>query len=294
MNSRVYYCGRILAAALILSLVPMACGTNIQSVVTNIETGPIQTVDIRVPLPEESSTSVELNLEFIVGDLKLSPGASDHLASGTATFNAVDFEPKITVNGTATTVSQGKLKVGDIPVFQDDFKNQWDLQLANTPMSLNINTGPYSGNLELGGLSLQKLVISEVGSSVNIAFSTLNQVEMSSFTYNTGGSTMVLKGLANANFEEMKFNAGAGDYTLSFDGELQRDASVTIDAGVSTVNIIVPSGTNAKVSFDGGLSSVNPEGGWAQVGDVYTLSGSGPTITITVKMGVGTLNLKTE
>jgi hypothetical protein len=105
---------------------------------------------------------------------------------------------------------------------------------------------------------------------------------------------MLLKGLANANFERMIFTSGAGDYTLSFDGDLQRDAIVAIDSGVSTMNIIFPADANALLSFEGGLSSVNPEGGWEQNGDVYTLSGSGPTITISVKMGMGTLNLSTE
>lgn len=85
-----------------------------------------------------------------------------------------------------------------------------------------------------------------------------------------------------------------GDYTLSFDGNLQRDASVTIESGVSTVNIVVPQGVSAQVTFEGGLTSVAPEGGWEKNGDTYKLSSSGPTINIAVKMGMGTLNLKTE
>jgi hypothetical protein len=172
--------------------------------------------------------------------------------------------------------------------------NRMDVQIADTPMSLNIKAGPYSGNFELGGLSLEKLAIDEVGSAVTAAFSKPNQVEMSSFTYSTGGSTILLKGLANANFEQMTFTSGAGDYTLSFDGELQRDASVTIDSGLGTVNIIVPEGTSARVSFEGGLSTIKATGGWVENDKVYTLFGSGPGITITVKMGLGTLNLKTE
>jgi hypothetical protein len=55
-----------------------------------------------------------------------------------------------------------------------------------------------------------------------------------------------LKGLANANFEQMSFTSGAGDYTLSFNGDLQRDASVTIDSGFGTVNIIVPEGDDCQ------------------------------------------------
>lgn len=117
---------------------------------------------------------------------------------------------------------------------------------------------------------------------------------MSSFTFSTGGSSMELKGLANANFERMNFSSGAGTYTLSFDGELQRDASVMIDTGASTVNIIVPEGVNARLTYEGGLSSVDAGAGWVKNGNIYTLSGSGPTITITTKIGVGILNLKTE
>ena len=294
MNNHTSKRNCILAAALVLALVTMACGANINLPVTQIKTGPTQTVDIQVPMPEEPSTVVELNLEFLAGELKMAPRASGYLASGTAIFNAADLEPKVEASGSSYTLRSGNLKIEGIPNFQDDIKNEWDLQLANTPMSLNIKAGAYNGSFELGGLSLEKLAISEGGSDLTGTFSEPNHVEMSSFTFSTGGSSVELKGLANANFAQMTFNSGAGDYTLSFDGDLQRNASVTIDAGVGTVNIIVPQGVNAQLTFDGGLSTVNTNGGWAQNGNLYTLSGSGPTITITVKMGAGTLNLETE
>ena len=284
---------RILTAALVLALVSLACGINLKSPVTQIKTGPTQTVDIQVPLPE-ASTGVELNLEFVAGELNLSPGAIGSLAVGTATFNVTDFEPIVEAAGSSYTLRSGDLEIEGVPVTSGDVKNEWDLQLANIPMSLEIQAGAYSGKFELGGLSLEKLAISEGGSDLTGSFSEPNRVQMSSFTFSTGGSSVELKGLANANFAQMTFTSGAGDYTLSFDGDLQRDANVMIDSGVSTMNIIIPEGVNARVSFDGGLSSVNAEGGWEQNGEVYTLSGSGPTITITVKMGVGTLNLKTE
>ena len=294
MNNRTSNRIRILAAALVLALVAMACSININLPVTKIKTGPTQTVEIQVPMPAEPSTGVGLNLEFVAGELKLAPGASGSLASGTATFNAVDFEPKVEAAGSSYTLRSGDMKIEGIPNFKDDLKNEWDLQLANTPMSLTIQAGAYTGSFELGGLSLEKLMISEGGSDFTGSFSEPNHVEMSSFTFSTGGSKVKLKGLANANFEQMTFSSGAGDYILSFDGELQRDASVTIDSGLGTVNIIVPEGVNAQVTFEGGLTTINKAGGWGQNGNVYTLSGAGPTITITVKMGAGTLNLKTE
>jgi len=289
MNKRI---NRILAAALIMSFVTMACGISLP--VTQIKTGSIQGVEIQVPMPEEASTGVELNLEFVAGDLKLAPGANGYLASGKATFNAVDFGPKVEATGSSYTLRQGDLEIEGVPVAQEDLINEWDLQLANTPMSLNIQAGAYNGNFELGGLSLEELTISEGGSDLKCKFSEPNLVEMSSFTFYTGGSSLELKGLANANFAQMYFNAGAGDYTLSFDGNLQRDVAVMIDAGVGTVNLIIPEDVNTKLAFEGGLTTINIDGAWSQNGNNYTISGNGPGLTIMVKMGAGTLNLKTE
>ena len=285
---------RIFAAAAVLALVTLACGFNINLPTTRIKTGQVQTLDIRIPLPADSSTGAELNLEFMAGEMKLAPGAGDTLASGTATFNVAEFEPKVEGSGPSYTLRQPDFKIEGIPNFSNDVRNEWDLQLANTPMSLNIKAGAYKGTFELGDLSLEKLAISDGAAEVTAAFTKPNRVEMSSFTYSTGTSRVSLKGLANANFQQMTFTSGAGDYTLSFDGDLQRDAAVTVESGAGTVNIIVPEGANAQVTFDSGLSKVTTAGSWAQDGKLYTLSGSGPTITITVKMGAGTLNLKTE
>jgi hypothetical protein len=284
---------RNLAGILLLALVTMACGVKLKSPLSEIKPGPSQTVDVEIPYTEQS-TGIVLNLDFIAGDLKLAPGSNDQIVSGTAIYNAVELEPIIDENGSSYTLKAGNMKIEGMPVCPDDVTNSWDLKLANIPMSLNLVAGAYNGNLELGGLSLEKLSISEVGSTETVNFSKPNQVEMSSLTFSTGGSTLIMKGLANANFAQMDFNSGAGDYTLSFDGDLQRDASVIIKTGAATLTIIVPAGVNSQITYNGGLSSVNVEGGWTQNENIYNLSGSGPTITITVDLGLGTLNLKTK
>lgn len=293
-NNHIRQSASLLAAVLVVALAASACGNMLP--VTKIQTGPTQTVDIKIPLPGDSSISSELHLEFLTGELKLSPetSPSGYLVSGGATFNAANFEPQIDSVGAVYRVRQGNGKFDGIPVNQQELENEWDLQLAATPMRLRIDAGPYNGNFELGGLALEELAISEAGSDVTCTFSLANQVKMSSFTYETGGSSLEITGLANANFAQMTFNAGAGDYTLSFDGDLQRDASVMIDAGLGTLNIIIPQGVNAQVTFDGGLTGINLDSGWEQNGKVYTHPGSGPTISIIVKMGVGTLNLKAK
>jgi hypothetical protein len=114
---------------------------------------------------------------------------------------------------------------------------------------------------------------------------------MSVFKYETGASNLKLSGLANANFSTFDFSSGAGDYTLDFSGDLQRDASINIGTGLSNIILVIPEGVNAVVQVDGGASNVNAVPGWKQSGDTYTQTGDGPTLTFVVDIGAGNLTL---
>jgi hypothetical protein len=159
-------------------------------------------------------------------------------------------------------------------------------------MDLEIGAGAYDGNLELGGLALKSLTVKDGAAHVNLSFSEPNLVEMSQLSYSTGASEVTLTGLANANFSTFDFDGGAGSYTLDFSGELQRDASVKVNSGLSELIIIVPEGVDATVSIEGGLADINTRNGWSQSGTTYSHEGSGSTLTITVNMGAGTITLK--
>jgi hypothetical protein len=116
---------------------------------------------------------------------------------------------------------------------------------------------------------------------------------MSLFKYSTGASNIKLSGLANTNASQLIFRSGAGAYTLDFSGELSRDMQVSIESGVSSLTIIIPADTSVILTTNG-LLSVSASGSWEQDDNTYTLSGSGPTITIEVDMGAGNLVLETR
>jgi len=171
-------------------------------------------------------------------------------------------------------------------------KNQWDLKLGSMPMHLTIDAGAYEGTMELGGLSLKSLTVKDGAASVNLSFSEPNLIEMSALAYSTGASEVKLSGLGNANFSKFDFDGGAGSYTLDFSGELQRDASVKVDTGLSDLTLIIPDGVDATLTMDGGLTDINLGNGWSQSGNVYSHEGSGPTLTIVVNMGAGNVTVK--
>jgi hypothetical protein len=265
---------------------------NIDLPVRDVKTGPTVTDEINVPAPAASGDVTRLTLGFGAGVLRLSPGEDDALVSGTATYNVEDLKPIVTTDGDQVTIDSGDLEIRGIPDFGDNYKNEWDLNLGSEPMDLTINAGAYQGIFDLGGLSLSSLEISDGAADVDLEFSEPNLIEMDSFQYKTGASNVVLNGLANANFETLSFKGGAGDYTLDFSGELKRDATVTIDAGISSFKVIVPEGTSARVFFDGGLSNIDISGDWERDGNDYVQAGDGPMITINVNMGAGNLELR--
>lgn len=276
---------KIISAILVLALASMACGFSVD-LPPRLETGPEVKESIKVADPESDETRLSLN--FGAGELKLSSGA-EGLVEGTALYNVEQLKPEVIENGGDIEIKQGDLD-GVLPA--EKMKNRWDLRLGNTPMDLTIEAGAYEGNIELGGLALNNLTVKDGAAHVNLSFSEPNLVEMSRLAYSTGASEVTLTGLANANFDTFEFDSGAGSYTLDFSGELQHDASVRANSGLSELIIVVPDGVNATLTLEGGLTDINTGNGWSQSGSTYSHEGSGPTLTITVNMGAGSVTLK--
>jgi hypothetical protein len=283
----------ILFVLLVLGMTTLACRFGQDIRIPQITVGPTETEQISVPVPAGDNTV--MSLSFGAGELNVQPGAQNKLVEGTAKYNVRELKPVVTVEGSRVKIETGRFDKGfSLPNFGGNMVNTWDLKLGDAPMSLKVNAGAYSGNYDLGGLSLKTLEVSDGAADSRLDFSAPNLVEMSSLRYETGASTVKLIGLANANFAEMTFRSGAGDYTLNFSGNLKRDAYVKIESGISQVTIIVPKGVQARVKFDGGLSNVDLSGTWEKSGNTYANPGSGPTITIEVSMGAGNLRLDNQ
>ena len=271
-------------------LVTMGCGFTFTIPVSDVKTGPTVIEEVEVPIPEGAEV-VDLTFGFGAGEMRLSPGDEDLLVRGTATYNVDDFKPDIITSGDSVRINTGDLELKGFPNFAEQLVNEWNFELAPVPMNLRVEAGAYQGRMELGGLALESLRVIGGASEVKLVFSEPNLIPMSLLRYDTGASSVTLEGLANANFDKMRFEGGAGEFSLDFSGELQRDATITVDAGLSSVKIIVPRGVNAKVFFDGGLSNVDVQGNWEKVGNVYSTSGDGPRLTINVNLGAGNLEL---
>jgi hypothetical protein len=287
------YGKRIFLAITALALVTMACGINIDlPFTTDIKTGPTVVEEINIPQLDDPGDETELSLSFGAGELYLNPGADDGLVVGTATYNVEDLKPEITTETSQVELSTGDLDIDGIPDFRGKVVNTWDFKLGDTPMDLEIKAGAYVGDFDLGGLMLRGLHISDGAADVDLDFSEPNQVVMKTLRYETGASNISMKNLVNANFQNMILQSGAGNYELDFSGTLVEDATVLVESGLSSVTIIVPEGTQARVSLEGNLTNITTRGVWEQSGNDYFIDGDGPMLDITVELSAGNLILR--
>jgi hypothetical protein len=275
---------KIVSAILVLALASMACGFSID-LPERAQAGPEVEESIAIADPESDKT--HLTLSFGAGKLVLSQNMDGkNLVEGTAVYNVQDLKPKIRKSGGDIEIRQGDFK--SFPFFED-MKNEWNLKISDTPLDLTVEAGAYEGSLELGGLALTSLTVQDGASHVDLSFEEPNQAEMSVLRYQTGASDVKLTGLANANFSTLMFSGGAGNYTLDFSGELQRDAVVTVESGLGNLSLIVPEDVDTMVTVESAAVNINLGSGWSQNGQKYTQTGPGPTLTIVVKMAAGNL-----
>jgi hypothetical protein len=272
-----------LLVLVLLSL--MACSLSVN--VPEVRTGVTQTLEVNEPNPDSSPSAV-VNIEMGAGTLKLSAGATS-VIQGTVEYNVDVWKPVITRDGASITISQKNTTNVGIPDGQ--IKNVWNLKLGSIPMALTISTGAYEGTLDLSGLSITNLSVSDGASKSTIEFNTLNPVEMQLLQYKTGASDVDLIGLGNANVSEVVFDSGVGSYGLDFSGGQTKDMNVRINSGMSDLTLTIPPNVRSVITVTGGLSNVNAGGTWTISGSTYQSGTSGPVINITVSMAVGNLTL---
>ncbi len=270
----------------VLTLSSLACSFTVN--LPSVETIPEKTATINESVPK-GIENVVLRLDIGAAEVGIESG-SKNLVNGSVTYNVAGWEPKVNWDGDELSIKQETQGIKGLP--STKVTNKWNLKLGGTtPTSLILHAGAYSGKMELGGLPLTSLRIEDGASTNTVSFSSLNTTQMEDFTYNTGASTITLKGLANANFEKMDFSGGAGSYELDFNGDLQRDAEVNIEAGVSTIRIVIPEGTSAEIKVNGEMKNVNTNGTWTVNGSRYSTEGTGPKLEIDVNMNLGSLEL---
>ena len=164
------------------------------------------------------------------------------------------------------------------------------------PFALTVETGASEFEMDLGGVPISSLMVSQGAGKFELGFSAPNPHHMELLEVSSGAAGIELEDLANANFSEMRLSGGAAGYELGFGGALSRDAEAKVEAGLSAVEIEIPASTAARVIAETTLGSVDVGDGFTEREGVLltegALSGNAPVLTIRAGVRLGSLQLR--
>jgi hypothetical protein len=243
---------------------------------------------IDIAPPTRSGVS-RLELAMGAGTLTLNPGSAGKLVHGTISYNVPEWKPKIIRSENTVRIEQDKAKLGSI---RGRTINDWDLQLGSSPIDLALSAGAAKVHLELGGLMLTNLTISQGASDCFLTLDRPNRAEIDTVHYTAGAARSELHGLGFLNAKSMEFDGGAGQLSLNFNGTLRQDMAVKINASAGNVSIVVPPGVPSDAALRGVMTTVKSDRAWSRSHGRYQTEGTGPSLTFDLQMSVGTLELR--
>jgi hypothetical protein len=250
---------------------------------------------IRVAYPAVDNPHLRIALgacRFVVG-----PGDGKVWVAGTY-HDPTDRRPlRIIEEEAGATITEDQPSFGQIRAALGG-ATRYELEFGKVrPFALTIETGASDFDLDLGGVPLSRLVVRQGAGKFELDFSQPNPERLDLLDVSTGAAGIELENLANANFSEMRLSGGAAGYDLDFGGTLSRDAEVSIETGLSGVEVSVPGSTATRVTAETTLGNVEVGDGFAKREGAYlteaALSESGPVLKIRAGVRLGSLQLKT-
>jgi hypothetical protein len=249
--------------------------------------------DIQIPYPE----AVERQLVIRVGAcrLRITRGGRDFWVNGTYDDPTGTMQCRTIVDGGLARITQEprlpalkRLSRG-VPTF--------DLALGTAQScALTIETGASDTTFEVGGVPLTALAIKLGAGKAVIRFLEPNPEPMSKLEINAGAGSLEIRMLANANFADLTLAGGAASFICDFGGTLKRDAAAHLSTGMSTMDLLVPGATAARIITDSTLGHVDVADGFVtREGGYWTAAaaeGVTPVLSIRAAVALGMLNLR--
>jgi hypothetical protein len=164
------------------------------------------------------------------------------------------------------------------------------------PYALTIQAAAIQSDAELGGLPITRLAVTQRAGQSRLNFSVANPQSAELLQLNAEGATVEAGNLANANAAAISLKGDAASYRVDFGGALQRSTHVEISTRASSVELIVPASTAARISSASLLSDLEVSDGFSQQeGAFWTPAAAAadrPLLTIDASVEVGQLKLR--
>jgi hypothetical protein len=258
--------------------------------------GKLTVEELDIPFPKAENPELEIS-SGVAGYIIVEPGY-EKFVQGTIEYDVPAWKPEITQTENIVSIKQQEKftrNVWDAP------KNDWKIKLGKKkPYQLRMKTGVSRGLWKLGSLPITSMNIETGVSQTKLEFDEPNMEVMELLRLQTGVGETSLTGLLNANFRQMRLDAGIGQVNLSYTGKgLERDANVRLEGGIGGLNIKIRKDLPAVFEVSG-LSSVSHRGNIYRTSGgfgnaIYTTStydlGEKPVLSFKIGLGIGGISL---
>ncbi len=140
---------------------------------------------------------------------------------------------------------------------------------GSTPLALSMKFGAAEARLDLGGLTLQELILETGASDTHISFSERNRARAENCTFKAGAAQFRVDDLGNSRCRRISVSGGVGTLSLDFSGDWDHDATADINVGLGTIDIAVPAELGVRVERSTFLMSFDAPGFEKQDGGVW-------------------------
>ncbi len=221
----------------------------------------------------EDTDEKRVSIEFSAGRLAIRPVDEGLLYRLKLRYKKDYFEPVTDLSGNRLHLGVERIRKGFRGIFNWNSSgggNEFDLELTReVPMDLHINFGAGSAELDLGGLALTGLEFNTGASKSRIKVSAPNSAQISKAQFNVGAADFQLEQLGSLNAEDIEINAGVGSLELSLDGSWQRDALISIDMGIGSLELHVPEDLGFQLLKNSFLTSLDGVRNLVKEGNAY-------------------------
>ncbi|MBD3332846.1 hypothetical protein GF356_08345 [candidate division GN15 bacterium] len=207
----------------------------------------------RLSFDAEGATEIMVNLDFSAGELRFHPADISSVAEIEIRYDPEvnDYDAHYRVRGDRGYLDLESERRSDGDV--DTEEHRWDIGLSQRYRhNLNMDLGAADIEMDLGGLSIEELMLDVGAASCDIDFSAPTKVRMREINIDAGASSLEMTNLGNARFDELDFSGGVGSFDLDFFGDFEGRSYVSIEVGMGTADIVVPEGLAVRLETEGG------------------------------------------
>jgi hypothetical protein len=233
---------------------------------------------------------LRVKLEYGAGTLDLGPGTPGVLYAANMEYDAGAFTP-------VHTYADGRLRLGfeGTNVRGRNLRaGQLGVQLApDVPVELELQFGAAEANLNLGGIRVRRLDVQTGASKTRLSVAQPNQETCRSAEFQVGAAQFHATGLGNLRAERLRVQGGAGEVLLDFSGEWATNMNATVDLGLGSLTLRMPSDVGVRIVRNGRLASFDSEG-LTKRGEAYYSSNwesAANRLSLTINAALGSVRV---